>query len=231
MMISSAVLIPEEPQAHVDTGRQSPPPKRRLSSTSISSASSKRPRLDLTSSNPAPGSLSPPSNAAASPKTRNDGQAMSPPRQSDMRRRQSSQNLEQDKSRNRRLFGSLLGALSQPSRPAKSSTASTTKAAQNSRREEIESRQRERLKRDSDEIAALARKKKQDLDRVRQVEQRRWDEQAMKSRHRHLRAAAGCLRTTTEPRLVSAPSRGKIRIEKRLTRDELVLQTLGTSQR
>ena len=50
-----------------------------------------------------------------------------------------------------------------------------------------------------------ARKKREELDRVRKVEQRRWDEQGMKVRHHNLRATAGFLRTAAEPRLYYKP--------------------------
>ncbi len=43
------------------------------------------------------------------------------------------------------------------------------------------------------------------MDRVRRVEQRRWDEEAMKLRHRDLRARAGFLQTKAEPRLYYKP--------------------------
>lgn len=223
-MISSAVLIPEEPEMEsLPRSEQaldreaSNPLKRRQSSASISSNSSKRPRLDGRAPSSSHDAASPPQSTArssrdvypgadASSSGHAQGQAMSPPparqqQQDPPRRRSTATGLEQDKSRNRRLFGALLGTLSQAARPSKSSAGSS--AARNSRREEIEQRQRERLKRENEEMAEQARRKRGELDRVRRIEQGQWDEEGMKIRHGNLRATARFLRTTTEPRLVS----------------------------
>lgn len=125
------------------------------------------------------------------------GQAMSPPR-----RRPTANNDE--KSRNRRLFGALLGNLAQPtSTRTKSSRTGATTAA--NRREDIESRQRQRLQRESEEISQHARRKKEELNRTRKVEQRRWDEQSLRIKHANMRATVGFLRTSTEPRLYYKP--------------------------
>lgn len=102
----------------------------------------------------------------------------------------------EEKNRNRRLFGGLLSTLSASS--GKPSSA-------HKRRDEIEQRQRERLKRDDEEIAETRRKKREELDRQRRAEQRRWDEQSLRLRHANMRSMAGFLRTEMEPRIYWRP--------------------------
>ena len=54
-------------------------------------------------------------------------------------------------------------------------------------------------------MAESARLKREELGRGRHKEQLRWDEEAMRVRHRNMRASAGFLRTKTEPRLYYKP--------------------------
>ncbi|KEF60270.1 uncharacterized protein A1O9_05120 [Exophiala aquamarina CBS 119918] len=206
-MISSAVVIPDEPEPSLPTTSL----KRRQSERSKSPDSSKRPRLDShswTISSNHNGARSPSSPRAArnasSPTSTTSavavgGQAMSPPR------RRATANNSDEKSRNRRLFGALLGNLAQPaaSSRTKSSPAITATAAR--RREDIESRQRQRLQRENEEISEHARRKREELNRTRKVEQRRWDEEAIRTRHTNMSAMAEFLRTDTEPMLYYKP--------------------------
>jgi hypothetical protein len=52
-------------------------------------------------------------------------------------------------------------------------------------------------------LADSARRKKEELDRVRRGEQRRWEDEGMNLRHRNLRATARFIKTKAEPPLVS----------------------------
>jgi pinin/SDK/memA/ protein conserved region len=171
-MISSAVVIPKQPTL---TEEPSPPSlKRRQSSQSIEI--SKRPRLDLNNGNGSHDSALPPS-------------AMSPPR-----RKSSLLTGTEEKKRGQRLFGRLLGTLSQTS----------TKPA-HKKRDEIEKRQQERVRRDNEEREEERKRKKEELLRVRRAEQKVWDRESEKLRQRNARAMAGFLRTKTEPRLYYKP--------------------------
>ncbi|KAK5048253.1 hypothetical protein LTR84_005923 [Exophiala bonariae] len=213
-MISSAVIIPDEPEALSPTSNsthdQSTSLKRRQSELSESPDPNKRPRIDaegVTAPNPQNGVTSP----SSSNTTRNatspvapfasEGAAMSPPR------RRPTAKLD-EKSRNRRLFGALLGNLAQPAsrtKPSAKAGTTTTSPSTTSRREDIESRQRQRLQRESEEISQHARRKKEELNSKRRVEQRRWDEQGLRIKHANMRATAGFLRTKAEPRLYYKP--------------------------
>lgn len=192
-MISSAVVIPEPPRD------QSPPPtyslKRKLSHSP--SLDSKRPRVQVDELNydePQPQALPPPSEPAQSRSSvrRDSTSAISPPR------RKSSGltgvNATEEKKRNKRLFGGLLGTLSQ----------TTTKPA-HKKRDEIEARQRERIRQQTEEEEERRLQRKRELDRQRRDQQRAWDEEAMRQRHRNMRDMAGFLRTKTEPRLYYKP--------------------------
>ncbi|KAI9801082.1 MAG: hypothetical protein M1833_002950 [Piccolia ochrophora] len=166
--IASAVIVPEAEGAH-DQPSPPPPPKRRQSS--VSETSSKRPRLS----------------AEVNEQPRDEELS------SDRRggRRKSGQ--AEERKRGQRLFGALLGTLSQSS--------STTQK----RRADIEKKQQAKLKVQAEEYDE---KKKQDLEGlliIRRKEQKKFDEQSMRIRHSNLLAMAHFLHTTTEPRLYYKP--------------------------
>ena len=146
-MISSAVIVPE-PE---DLSPTSPPRKRRQSSESYHD-SFKRPRLDTqdirySNGHPLPSSTT------------------SPPR------RKSSvigSGAVEERKRGQRLFGALLGTLSQ------SSTTTTQR-----RRADIERKQLGKLQQRDEEHEVEKRKKREKLDVTRRKEQKVWDEQSV----------------------------------------------------
>ncbi|KPI39390.1 uncharacterized protein AB675_5248 [Cyphellophora attinorum] len=185
-MIASAVAIPEQPPLSPPTEpAASPSRKRRPSSQSSTTESPKRPRLDTVHTH---GSASSISHASPPPSTTS---AMSPP----LRRHplRAASNTE-EKKRGQRLFGGLLSTLSQKS------PAFTTKPTVHKRRDEIEQRQRDRLKRDDEERVEERRLKREELERVRRVEQKRWERESLGNKHAGMRARAGFLQTKAEPR-------------------------------
>ena len=173
-VVASAVVVPEEaPPA----SQASPTPretngslKRRQSS--VSSISSKRPRLTVDGI----------------------GEAISPPRDAPAPNRKASLKMDSQEERNRgrRLFGGVLGALSQ-----KSTTAAQRKRA------EIEKKAHEKQRMRAEEDEAALKERLDELQRTRRKEQVVWDERSMRIRHENMRATARFLRTDAEPRLVS----------------------------
>jgi len=117
--------------------------------------------------------------------------AMSPPR------RKSSvigSGAAEERKRGQRLFGALLGTLSQTSaKPA------------HRRRDEIEKRQQDKLRQKDEELADEKRKKRQELDALRRKEQQLWDKQGTTIKHQNMRATANFLKTKTEPALYYRP--------------------------
>jgi hypothetical protein len=105
----------------------------------------------------------------------------------------------EEKKRGQRLFGGLLSTLSQKSPLA------TNKPALHKKRDEIEQRQRDRLKRDDEERSEERRLKREELDRVRRTEQKRWERESLGMKHASMRARAGFLVTKAEPRLLWRP--------------------------
>lgn len=172
-VVASAVVVPEEAQP---VSQASPPPqetngslKRRQSS--VSSISSKRPRLSADGV----------------------GEAISPPRDAPPPNRKASLKMDSQEERNRgrRLFGNVLGALSQ-----RSTTAAQRKRA------EIEKKAQEKQRMRVEEDEAVRKERLEALNRKRRKEQVVWDERSMKIRHENIRATARFLRTDAEPRLV-----------------------------
>ncbi|KAL6704871.1 hypothetical protein ACN47E_007554 [Coniothyrium glycines] len=102
--------------------------------------------------------------------------------------------VKRERGRERRLFGAVLGALSQ-----------NTSTAGQKRRAEIEKRQQARRQSENEEseqrkLERIARRKEQ-----RQREQKHVEVQVMRARHENLRNMAHFFQTETEPRLYYKP--------------------------
>jgi pinin/SDK/memA/ protein conserved region len=148
-MISSAVIVPQ-PE---DLSPTSPSHKRRQSSASYSN-SFKRPRLETQPQ------TSRDSNGASVPAS-----ATSPPRRKPS---VTGSGAVEERKRGQRLFGALLGTLSQ---------SSTTTAQR--RRADIERKQLGKLQQRDEELEAEKRRKREKLDVIRRREQKVWDEQSV----------------------------------------------------
>ncbi|KAI9760980.1 MAG: hypothetical protein M4579_001356 [Chaenotheca gracillima] len=177
MTLASAVIVPE-PQEVPDV---SPPPastKRRQSS--VSEAEPKRPRLSTD----------------ANDVQRNGHDDRTPTDTTDRERNRRQSGQVEDRKRGKRLFGALLGTLSQ------GSSSSTT--AQR-RRADIEKKQQAKLKLQAEEYDE---KKRQDLDLLmerRRKEQKKFDEETMRIRHSNTLMMANFLHTSAEPSLYYKP--------------------------
>lgn len=189
-MIASAIVVPEAIEPTPDTAAQSPGHgaslKRRQSSTSEND--SKRPRLsrDGSTDSPAPSKV-----------------------EDDRREARRKNGQVEERKRGQRLFGALLGTLSQRATP------STSK-----RRAEIEQRQKEKLKQQAEEDSQRRQERQEELRAARMRQQVKFDEQnvclwdtrckipanqhcQMRLRHSNLLSMAHFLSTTAEPKLVS----------------------------
>jgi hypothetical protein len=188
--IASAVVLPEEPSP------SSNPAKRRFSNSA--DEQSKRPRLsDSDDQEPQTTATSNGNGDGERPNRRLSGQ-------------------QEERKRGQRLFGNLLGTLSQ----------SSSSAAQR-RRVDIEKKQQEKLKLQAE---GYNEKRKEDLGRLNEIrikEQAKYDEQSvgsssvlhrhfltaqqMRIRHSNMLAMAHSLQTKTSPILVGNSSMRRIR--------------------
>ncbi|OQE27581.1 hypothetical protein PENSTE_c004G04089 [Penicillium steckii] len=101
---------------------------------------------------------------------------------------------EDERKRGQRLFGGLLGTLSQ----------SSTSAAQK-RRADIEKRQQDKLKNQAEEYDGLRSRRKELREAIRRKETPFYEREAMQTRHSNMIAAAHFLKTRTEPVLCYKP--------------------------
>ncbi|KAI9780047.1 MAG: hypothetical protein M1839_007029 [Geoglossum umbratile] len=165
--IASAVVLPEPEEPTLDRASV----KRRQSS--VSDSGNKRPRLSIEGGG-----------------DKNEKSAS--PADSPTDRRKSGQ-LEERK-RGQRLFGALLGTLSQ----------SSSSAAQR-RRADIEKKQQAKLRLQAEEYDQKKKKELEELTTLRKQEQRKFDEQSMRIRHSNLLAMSYFLHTKAEPKLYYKP--------------------------
>ncbi len=187
-MISSAVVIPDQAD---QIGAASSLPNLKRKSSLVFQNDRKRPRVntDALDYDEAP------KNAPAGPKS-NSASVTSPLRRSSSALSPSDGSAVEEKKRNKRLFGSLLGTLSQ----AGSKPSSTHK-----KRDEIEARQRERVKKEHEEQEAERKRQKDDLAHRRREQQQRWQEESTRLCHQNMRSMACFLRTKIEPVLYYQP--------------------------
>ncbi|KAJ5371286.1 uncharacterized protein N7496_007378 [Penicillium cataractarum] len=174
--LASAVAVPEP-----DNIRQSPETSTKRRQSSVSEHDTKRRRLS------SQGDISPQAR-----RQQHSPQASAPDRPAE--RRPNRQGREEDRKRGQRLFGGLLGTLSQ----------SSTSAAQK-RRADIEKRQQDKLKSQADEYDELKKRRRERRDVIRRKEKPFYEREAMQTRHSNLVAMAHFLKTRTEPVLYYKP--------------------------
>ncbi|KAI1082395.1 pinin/SDK/memA/ protein conserved region-domain-containing protein [Whalleya microplaca] len=102
--------------------------------------------------------------------------------------------LQEERKRGKRLFGGLLSTLSQ-----------TTSSSQQKRRQEIERRQQAKVHQQKAEDEKHREEKLAKLRAVRRVEQLKFDEQVMQTRHSNMLAMARFLETRSTPKIYYLP--------------------------
>ncbi|KAM5446480.1 hypothetical protein MaudCBS49596_006592 [Microsporum audouinii] len=177
--IASAVAFPEPPQYP-----SSDTPKRRQSTSSENGSKRRRLSADGASENAAEAEA--PSNTSNTQRANSsaDGKAAN----------QHKLGKEEERKRGRRLFGALLGTLSQ----------SSSSPAQR-KRSEIDKKQQAKLKLQDKEYNELTKKKYEDIMAARRKDQILYDDQSLEIRHSNMLAMAHFLRTKAEPPLYYRP--------------------------
>ncbi|EAW14545.1 pinin/SDK/memA domain protein [Aspergillus clavatus NRRL 1] len=177
--LASAVAVPE--QDHLDVSPETRP-KRRNSSIAGTDPDTKRRRLSTQDEE----GDSTTARRTSSP----DPVEQRPPR----RESRQVKGRDEERKRGQRLFGALLGTLSQ--------TPSTT--AQR-RRADIERKQQDKLKLQEEEYGELKKKKREERAAIRKKQQRYYEEESLRTRHSNLLAMAHFLKTKSEPVLYYKP--------------------------
>lgn len=202
MVVPGPPRIPEPPSSSSPQQAQNVASKRKQSHDSAEDDNGKRPRLSIDSdtsqkweptrrlsqSHSAPLQQTP-----GTPSSGITNTAKSP------RGRQAAP--DEERQRNKRLFGGLLSTLSQTNRSARRTTGKSVEG----RRADIDRKQQQKLAKQAEEADEEERRQLDDLRERRMKEQRVWDEENMRLRHASERAMAKFLKTRTEPLLVSLP--------------------------
>ncbi|KAJ9639463.1 hypothetical protein H2199_006497 [Coniosporium tulheliwenetii] len=168
--VASAVVVPEPPQP------ASPQASNKRRQSSVSESGNKRPRLSRDRDHEEIRDTAP------------------PPVEDDDRASRRKSGQAEERKRGQRLFGALLGTLSQ----------SSSTAAQK-RRADIEKKQQAKLKLQAEEFDQKQKERLDELMRVRRLEQKKFDEQSMRIRHSNLLHMAQFLQTTAEPKIYYKP--------------------------
>ncbi|EFR04745.1 pinin/SDK/memA domain-containing protein [Nannizzia gypsea CBS 118893] len=178
--IASAVALPEPPQYPSPEAL----PKRRQSTSSNSSSKRRRLSADGVSEHATQSAIPSYSSDTRRPNDSGDVRAANQPRTG----------RDEERKRGRRLFGALLGTLSQ---------SSSTPAQR--KRSEIDRKQQAKLKLQDKEYNELTKKKYEDLLAARRKDQVLYDSQSTEIRHANALAMANFLQTKAEPPLYYRP--------------------------
>ncbi|KAJ5783070.1 hypothetical protein N7457_004844 [Penicillium paradoxum] len=177
-MLASAVAVPSQ-----DTDSQSPEVTAKRRKSSITEYDAKRRRLS------SQGNISPQSQRRRPSSPPSVTKDSTEPRPARLRA-----GREEDRQRGQRLFGALLGTLSQKS----------SSAAQR-RRADIEKKQQEKLKSQDAEYGELKKRRKEQREEIRRREKPLYEREAMQTRHSNMLAMAHFFKTRAEPALYYKP--------------------------
>ncbi|KAJ5813001.1 Pinin/SDK/MemA protein [Penicillium robsamsonii] len=176
--LASAVAVPSQDLTH-----ESPELTAKRRKSSVSEYDTKRRRLSSTDNNSPQSQRRRPSSP---PPTTDEPVETKPTRPRGGR--------DEDRKRGQRLFGGLLGTLSQ----------SSSSAAQR-RRADIEKKQQEKLKSLDAEYGELKKRRKEQRDEIRRREMPLYEREAMQTRHSNMLAMAHFHKTQTKPALYYKP--------------------------
>ena len=200
--VASAVVVPEPPQASspstssVAAESQPAGSKRKQSLDASSDENGKRPRLNIDPNASTNGDSAPTSSQEPSSHPPETPSGSTPTTVKSSRARVAAP--DEERRRNKRLFGGLLSALSQPNRAGRRTNGSGIEG----RRADINRKQQEKLVKQAEEANEEEKRRLEDLTEARRREQKVWDEESLRVRHRCERAVAGFFKTNAEPILV-----------------------------